>query len=350
MGSVTEFFADLYGGSFHTVLVLDEKQNIVYATRGISDLLAAIGEQEAEVLLTPSVRGEMSYCLDRMKCRVVPSLLGDHPMEITILPYPYGEKVYLVVEAEMRPTPLADDEVRMLFRNSYSKLTAYLNEIYGITQKIGLHTPEGEDISRSVRRVLRMANHLYYMMDAAGKMHYRIPVDLNDFASTCVRSVLELAPTAELHYVPGETGLYANVMPENLEMVLVTIISNGLRFGNDRVLVYTHREGDRIYITVNDNGEGVEDLDRLFEMGYRTTDKYGVKGLGYSLFMAKKLLEMQGADLLYERKGGETFFHISAEAVDLPEGRMAEWRPEPMENTLSQLRIEISDFVKETDL
>ena len=350
MDSVADFFAELYGGSLYSILVVDEKQKIIYATREIIDLVSILGEQDLEVFLTPSVQSEISYCLDRMKNRVVPIRIGDHLMEVSILPYPYQEHVYLVLQVERRPTPLADEEVQLIFRNTYGKLTSYLSDIYGMTQKIGLDTPEGEDIGRNVRRILRMAHHLYHSMDSAGKMHYRVPMEMNSFTRIFVKNFLDIEPTAELHYIPGEDGLYAKIMPENLEIVLGTLVCNGLRFGKERVLVYAHREGEKIYITVSDDGDGVENPERLFELGYRTFDKYGIKGMGYSLCMAKRMLETQGAELFYERKGGETCFHVAVDAIHLPEGRLAEWRPEPLENTLSQFRIEISDFVKETEL
>ena len=350
MSSAQEFFAGLYGKVAQPILVLDREQNLIYTAPAVEDLLAVLREKQLDVLLTPRLLREGKECLVKMEGKELPLQLDAHFLTLTLLPYLYEKQKYLVVQVLMNPAALNDEQGLLIFRHSYSKMMSYLNEIYAQAQKIGLKNPVGKEIGNSVQRILRMMTHLDHLVDGADRAFYRVPLELNDFTATFVRKYNEAEPLVKLHFIPCEGSVYARVMPENLELVLSALVSNGLRFGKDQVTVCVSQTEDKVRITVSDNGDGVQDPERVFELGYRTLSNKGSMGLGFSLFMAKKLAEEQGAALLYDRRGKETCFHFEAETVEMPAGKLASWKPEDLENSLAQLRIEMSDFVKEMDL
>ncbi len=347
MTAATEFFAELYSGTDQSILVLDGEQNCIFMS---SKLMERYGERAESLLLTEAVKKEAVDCLASMRCGTFPLMGENGPLDLELLPYPYEGAVYAVICIKDRTGALSDEGLMTVLRNCHGKQASYLNEIFSVAQRLGVESPMGRELSDGVRRILRMNSHLYELLDGSGKTRYRVPLDLQDFINGFTRNYNEADPRLKVRYLAGEEGLYAMVMPEDLELALGALFSNALRFSKDQVMVSAGRQGDQIYISVCDNGDGVEQPDRLFELGYRTVDRFGVTGLGFGLSVAKKLLELQGATLLYERRGGETCFKILTKAVDLPEGRLAAWQPEDLSNSLSQLRIEMSDIVKEMDL
>ncbi len=340
MSSVKAYFAELFGNTGQAVFVMDREKNFIYAAPALEKSLSSMEEQDRFALDRAA-----DDCLRWQKSDV---LVLDQK-EWSLLPYPYEDEWYIVGRVAENHLP-DQEQLLKIFRNSQDKINGYLNEIYGETQRIGLKTPPGEKIGGAVRRILRAVHHIDMALDGSGQMDYRVPMDLGAVAEAYVDAYLEVAPTAPVVVRKREAKTYASVLPENLELILGTLISNGLRFSGGQVSLEVTHLGDRVRLTVCDNGPGVQDPDRLFEPGYRTMDRKNVRGLGYSLYMAKRLAEQQGAALLYERRGNETCFHFEADAVDLPEGRLASWKPEDPDNSLSQLRIEMSDYIKEMDL
>lgn len=340
MSSVKEYFAELFGNTGQAVFVLDRANNFIYTAPLAEKPLASISEQDQAALERAA-----EYCLRWQKSEVLPL----EEQEWSLLPYPYEGEWYVVGRGAWSELP---DRVRLLkvFRNAREKIAGSLNEIYGEAQRLGLKSPPGQKIGGAVRRILRVITHMDLSLDGSGQMQYRVPMDLGAMAEAYVEACLEVAPFISLSVRKCEPGVCASVMPENLELILSSLTSNGLRFSGGPVNIDVTRKGDRVRISVCDNGPGPEDPQRLFEAGYRTWDHNKSRGMGCSLYMAKRLAEQQGATLLYERRGNETCFHFEAEAVDLPDGRLASWKPEDPENSLSQLRIEMSDYIKEMDL
>ena len=230
-----------------------------------------------------------------------------------------------------------------VLRNSGAKMNSYLN---GIAQRMGLESEEGERLGKDVHRLLRMKNHLYQLLDRRGTKDYLVPMELGPYVENYVRSILELKPDLQIRAAVLPADLFVRMMPEDMEMVLAVLVSNASRFGNGEIVLSAGRKGENIFLTVADNGPGPQDPSRLFEWGYRTADHQGVRGLGFSLAMARQLLEGQGAGLEYAREGEQTCFTVLMEPSDLPAGSvLAEWSAEPLSNSLSQLRIELSDIL-----
>ncbi|PWM38250.1 MAG: hypothetical protein DBX52_07520 [Clostridiales bacterium] len=347
MVSEREFFAGLYGDALQPILIFNAAERLVFSTAAAADLLNRLGEADGASLISPTVHMEMERCLMKKCGATVPVNRNDHLLTLFLVPYMFAGKDYLVMHVGEKPVSLEGEDLRRMFRNSQGKLASYLNEIYGIAQTIGLDTPEGKEIGVAVRRILRMSNHLYQSLDGQGKIEYRIPMEIGGFVAGFIRNLNEVDHRIRIFAVINEAELYVRMMPEDMELVLGTLLSNAIRFGGEEISVRIRREGEKVWLTVFDNGPGVQNPERLFEWGYRTRDKQGRNGLGFSLPMAKKLLEQQGAELLYEHADEGTSFHIVMDREEMPAGRMAEWTAEPLENSLSQIRIEMSDLVKE---
>lgn len=349
MSGAKEFFAGLYQESPKPVLVLDEKERLIYSSKAAELLAARLGIKQMEEIPTPAVLREGKRCLRYYRGASVPELISDYSLLFFLTPYPYNEDLYLVVTVEEKNTTGANDQdVLHVLRNSQGKLNSYLNGIYAQAQILGLDSREGRALGDDVRRILRLSNHLYQLLDREDVHHYMVPVNAGRFAANCVATANDIDSNAQILMRPFESDIFVRMMPEEAELVLSTLISNAMRFRRSLAMVSVTRRDGRVYITVTDDGPGVQDPELLFTWGYRTPDKYGMKGLGTGLVMAKKLLELQGASLEYERAGNETMFHmIMNEEPISANGRLAEWHPETLENSLSQMQIELSDYVRE---
>lgn len=349
MTTAKDFFAGMYQDAPKPVLVFDEKDHLIYANGAAERMADRFNSKDTAALLTPHIHREAARCLRYYRGISDSDRLNDHVLNFFLQPYPYEEQLFAVVHVEEQLAKAVEQQDLMrLLRNCQGKLNGYLNGIYARAQMLGLDTHEGGELGYEVRRILRMSNHLYQLLDREETYEYLVPVDAGSFTVNCVTTANEIDPAAQILMEPHEPGLYVRMMPEETELVLSTLLSNAMRFCKSMVAVRVTRKGEKIYITVRDDGPGVRDTEALFTWGYRSPDKYGMMGTGSGLAMAKKLLKLQGAELLYERVEEETLFHIVMDAESGPAiSRLAEWHPETLENSLTQMQIELSDYIRE---
>jgi signal transduction histidine kinase len=99
-----------------------------------------------------------------------------------------------------------------------------------------------------------------------------------------------------------------------LKVILSNIISNAIKFQKREKGVVPHIwlrafANDKLYIQVEDNGEGIQDAykDRIFEMFYRATTTSTGSGLG--LFIAKEAIKKLNGNISFSTKygAGSTF-------------------------------------------
>ncbi len=110
----------------------------------------------------------------------------------------------------------------------------------------------------------------------------------------------------------------------SLEMALSVLMENSRQLGATRVTITGRVDGQRVRLTVSDNGPGVApgDIQRIFEPFFTTRRSEGGTGLG--LAIAHALLRTNGADLtLVGSQGGATF------ALNLPASSAPPDRPAP---------------------
>jgi signal transduction histidine kinase/HAMP domain-containing protein len=123
-----------------------------------------------------------------------------------------------------------------------------------------------------------------------------------------------------------EAGLAANGDPILLRQVIVGLLSNAVRHteGPGSVIVRGRRADGDVVIEVVDSGTGIpaEDLDRVFERFYRSSDALAHAGFGLGLAIAKRMVEVMGGAIgaASEEGNGSTFWVRlpAAESVPTP--------------------------------
>lgn len=327
MQSVRKLFESLYGDLPKATFIYDETMAPIWQN-------AAADAFEEPVA---AIEAEGRQALQQMRGMAV----RKEAVLYSLLPQEMEGGRYLVVQAEQ------DQQAAMqVLRNASAKLNGYLNRIYGTAQQLGLDSPEGAQLGKEVHHILRMSNHLYQLLDRGGIKDYAVPLYVASYLQEFTRTIAEIKPDIEVELETAEADLYLQAMPENLDLMLAVLVSNAYRFGGGEVTICAKKSENMACIEVLDDGDGVEDTARLFEWGYRTADKKGALGLGFSLATALKLAQLQGGTIKYQRLDGQTCFQLLLPLAEVPRGtRMAEWVAEPMENSLSQLRIELSDIL-----
>lgn len=346
MASAEALFSGFYSTSTQPVFVFDEQSRPIYRNDAATALMVRLRLHSETEMRTASVEREWETCVRYTRGASAIARFGEEVVALHILPQYYQNDLYMVLRAEEHTRLPEEEKLLALVRNSGAKLRSYLNGVYGTAQMLGKDEGHGRDLAAAVRKILRMNEHLSRLMDRENTQQYVVPMNLSRFVSEFGRAVSELNPDIPLYLPPTPPDIYVVMMPEDMEIVLSNLISNAYRFGASRILLQVERIGARIDLTVADDGLGVKEADRLFEWGYRTRDVKGELGLGYALPLVRQLLEQQGAVITHQRVDGMTRFTVSFEEIEVTPGtKLAEWRAEPISNSLSQVRIELSDIL-----
>ncbi len=346
MASAEALFSDFYSTATQPVFVFDEQGRPVYRNEAAAVLMVRLHLHSETEVRTPAVEREWEKCVRYTRGASSIVRFGDEVLVFHILPQYYQSDLYMVLRSEERARLPEEKKMVELVRNSGAKLRNYLNGIYGTAQLLGKDEKHGMELAGAVRRILRMNDHISRLLDIEDRHQYIVPMNLSRFVGEFGRAVSELNPAIPLFILPTTPSIYVAMMPEDMEITLSNLISNAYRFGASRILLQVERAADRINLTVSDDGVGVEDPDRLFEWGYRTRDVKGELGLGYALPLVRQLLEQQGAVIAHDREDGMTRFTVSFEEIEITPGtKLANWRAESIDNSLSQVRIELSDIL-----
>lgn len=122
------------------------------------------------------------------------------------------------------------------------------------------------------------------------------PVDVH----VAARAAVGAAPAGATVEVAVEEGLRALVDARRLEQVLVNLVANASRYGRT-IWISGLRRGDRVMISVEDDGPGVPDelVPHLFEPFVRGPAARG-DGSGLGLTITRRLVEALGGTIGYE--------------------------------------------------
>lgn len=340
------FFEKLYKTSPVPVAIF--KDCSLLCTAGPEpDLLGRLEFERALDLLPSRFYSEMENCAGNMAIRTFRWDLLNRKTVFYMTPYLYNEQVYVVAAIyEEKPEPEFDwIQVRRLLHTCYGALNRHLDQVYGCAELSGLGSEDYKILGDNVRQIMRMANHIHRLMGGEPVEFYTIPVEMGSFVESNVRAFKEIYPEANIEVESWGPLAYVRIMPDDMEQVFSSLLSNGVRFCTSKVTVQVFLEQGTVHLIVKDDGRGIIDPSRLKEWGFAAPDSRGRTGLGSSLVLAKKLLSRWGATLEYERSGNETLFHIRMQSVDPPRhGQLLEWRAEKQEDMLSRMRVETSDL------
>ncbi len=185
----------------------------------------------------------------------------------------------------------------------------------------GVIHDETKRLSFQVEKVLQMS--LFDKQKATLKMK---EIDANDLvvsiANTHVLKVEKLEGTLDIDLQAEESTIKVDEM--HFTNVIFNILDNALKYRrkdvSPRLMIRTRNEGNKIIISIEDNGIGMrkEDSKKVFDRFYRvpTGNRHDVKGFGLGLAYVKKIVtDMNGTIRADSELGKGTKFIISLPVI-----------------------------------
>lgn len=224
------------------------------------------------------------------------------------------------VEAARRELEQLDSARRRFFAWIAHDLRTPLTAVRALAETIedgASDAPErfAGEVRAQVETMSRMVDDLFELsMLTSGEVQLQTQqVELLDIVSDAVADVL---PAARRHGVRiVDRGIAGHVLwadPHHLGRIIVNLFTNAIRHappGSEIVVSATEVDGGRLVLGILDQGAGVamEDLDRMFQVGWRAdaarttaADDGVASGAGLGLSIARGLARAHGGDVVAE--------------------------------------------------
>ncbi|MGF1616722.1 MAG: ATP-binding protein [Acidimicrobiia bacterium] len=194
------------------------------------------------------------------------------------------------------------------------ELRTPLTAVVGLTSEIASGGFVGPEHDELIGLVASQAQEMSHIIDdllvsaRAGMGTVAVAldtVDLNAELSAAVGGV-----GTDLLEIPSALPLAVGDGPR-IRQILRNLLTNLERYGGSSRRVLGGVEGERVWLEVRDDGEGVsgEDAVRIFEP--YTSAHRGVAGsVGLGLSVSRQLAELMGGSLAYRRDGEESVFRL----------------------------------------
>ncbi len=244
-----------------------------------------------------------------LQARCVKSTTGEKPGSMLVA-------LADVTHARAKTEALADlIRAKDLFIASVShELRTPLTAVVGLTSEMAGSTISGDEMAELMKLVSGQAEEMSFIVDdllvaaraEIGTVSLDVgEVDLGEQLDAAISGVgvIVVDTPSRLPTV--------NADPGRVRQILRNLLTNLHRYGGPDRRILGGENGDRAWIEVRDNGEGVpvEDADRIFEP--YATAHHGVTGsVGLGLAVARQLAELMGGSLRYRRDMDESVFRL----------------------------------------
>ena len=195
-------------------------------------------------------------------------------------------------------------------------LRAPLTVVQGNAQMIQRLADRPDMVRRSAESVYTSAHRMNRMIQdlvESAKLESRqlrlerIPLDVASFALDLKQRLSLSMDTDRISVEVQELPPAVLADPDRLERILTNLISNALKYSEDRAEVRVEAMGGEVRVSVIDHGAGIrpEDLPHLFDRFYRAKDTHRKDGLGLGLYITRMLVEAHGGRIWAESEQGK---------------------------------------------
>lgn len=120
----------------------------------------------------------------------------------------------------------------------------------------------------------------------------------------------------ELTYIPQESKVYMDFVPDYMLKIMRNLISNALKFTPEhgKIVITTHKSNDKLLINVADTGVGIppEGHAHIFDAFYQADNDSRAVGTGVGLSLVKQIVMAMNGDITVESELAKgTTFHIT---------------------------------------
>jgi len=194
-------------------------------------------------------------------------------------------------------------------------------------------SPPGDRLDRPTRAVVaatattdRLGRLIDDLLDVSRLTAHRLelhleevslPEMLADLASRLREQAAESGSTISVTVESAQLPLVGVWDRGRVEQVITNLLSNAIKYGNGGLItVEAHGEGDRVAISVRDQGIGIAraDQDRIFRAFERVESPHRVGGLGLGLYIGRQIVAAHGGTLRVSSEPGRGATFV----LDLP--------------------------------
>ncbi len=183
-----------------------------------------------------------------------------------------------------------------------------------------IYTMQGQ-----VKRLTKLSADLLDLsrVDAGQLRVLREPVDLTEVAQLLAGEVAHLATsTGHVLETDGEAGAWASADPERVLQIGRALVTNAMVHtpAGTRVVIRSRRRGERVELSVEDDGPGVppQHEEAVFGRFYRV-DGGMASGSGLGLAIARELARLMGGSVRLESASDPTVFTLDLPAEIVPD-------------------------------
>lgn len=234
------------------------------------------------------------------------------------------------------------------FTNITHEFRTPLTVILGLANQLSEKTGTDQESSASLQTIIRQGDHLLSLVNQLlniSKVRSSIEEpnwrtgDIVAFIRMIVENFQVFAQQKYLNliFVPQQTFLQADFVPEYFQKVMHNLLSNALKYTpkGGHVYITVTQENNNMVIQIADSGKGIDkqDLPHIFETFYQGSNSCMDMGTGVGLSLAKQMVETMGGQITVKSAVGKgTVFFVT---LPLKHGasQWEEWIPgEPEKN------------------
>jgi signal transduction histidine kinase len=147
-------------------------------------------------------------------------------------------------------------------------------------------------------------------------------IQIGEVARICVRNHFH-SRTGAFHWDTREDFAGFHADPNRFEQVFLNLYVNAMEAGAQKVETRVRREGDRLLVTLEDDGKGCdpEKLEKIFEPFFTTkvTAERGTARRGLGMFIVQSIVENHGGKIrVHSKNGSASGAHGLVFTLELP--------------------------------
>jgi len=202
--------------------------------------------------------------------------------------------------------------------NSLTPIRALSQNLLQIVDQEELEDDDFEDIKSSISTIINRSDHLQVFVENYRKLAMlptptKQMTPINSLFEDCLRVMSPILKTENIDLINDTHSSRSIMMDKNqMEQVIINLITNSIYALKEKqkkkMYVSSYTENNRFFITISDNGKGIdpEIQDKVF-LPFFTTRK---DGAGIGLTLSKNIIEAHGGYLSYQTDEDKTSFVI----------------------------------------
>jgi len=202
--------------------------------------------------------------------------------------------------------------------NSLTPIRALSQNLLQIFDQEELEDDDFEDIKSSISTIINRSDHLQVFVENYRKLAMlptptKQMTPINALFEDCLRIMSPILRAENIELINDVHSSRSIMMDKNqMEQVIINLITNSIYALKEKekkkMYVSSYTENNRFFITISDNGKGIdpEIQDKVF-LPFFTTRK---DGAGIGLTLSKNIIEAHGGYLSYQTDEDKTSFVI----------------------------------------